>query len=838
MSRKLTIALTTLPALLATAAFALAATPAATPTKALPAKAEPTAAKPNPHAGAGVPWATIDKYCIACHNDKAKIGGVAFNTMDRGNIGSGAEIYEEAIRRLRGHYMPPAGMKQPTEDERQALITGLETQLDVAGAGKVNPGTVPLHRLNRTEYANAIEDILGLKIDPSQLLPRDDKSAGFDNVADVLKVSPSFMEQYLSAARQVSMQAMGNPAARLQSKVYAGPPETVQYMHIEGLPLGTRGGMVISHDFPADGDYEVTINGLVGAGYVWGVMDKNTLVVTLDDAKVYSNTLGGKEDLDAVDIKQAVGVGAINDRFKNIRFHAKAGPHRIGVTFLEKTAAESDEILSTFVPVAGMAVPVNGNSTGPRISTVEVKGPVAARGVSDTASRRKIFTCRPKAASQEEACAEQILSNVARKAFRRPVTADDLKGALTLYRQGRKSGGDFDNGIQKGLLVILASPKFLYRAHTAPGNAQPGETYRIADRELASRLSFFLWSSLPDDKLLALAGRNELHQPKVLEAQVRRMLADPRAHTLVTNFAFQWLNVHGLDQVDPDQNLFPAFTRDLVPAFETELEMFIASVFDTDQSLMQLVDADYTFLNERLALHYGVKNVRGGEFRRVKMKESYRRGLLGKGAVLMTTSYSNRTTPVIRGAYILDKFLGTPPSAPPPGVEAFPETQEGGVALTVRARLAAHRALPSCAACHNVMDPLGLSLENFDAIGRWRDKDEDAGELIDATGQLMNGTPLHGPDDLRKAMLATPTVFMQTFTENLMTFALGRPVQYFDMPTVRAIVRESGKHDYRFSTIVMGVINSPAFQMETVPARTGGEPKRTEAALTTRPKGG
>ncbi|MEO6340858.1 MAG: DUF1592 domain-containing protein [Caulobacteraceae bacterium] len=834
MSRKLTIALTIVPALLA-AAWALAATP---PQKLQPGKAQPQAMKIDAHAGLEPAWPVVDKYCLACHNSRAKIGGVAFDAMDRKTPGHDAAVYEEAIRRLRGHYMPPAGMPQPSEPDRQKLISWLETQLDLAGQGKITPGTVPLHRLNRSEYANAIQDILGLKIDPSQLLPRDDKSAGFDNVADVLKVSPSFLEQYLSAARQVSMQAMGNPSARLQSKVYAGPPETVQYMHIEGLPLGTRGGMVVTHDFPVDGDYEVTVNGLVGAGYVWGVMDKNTLVVTLDDAKVYSNTLGGKEDLDAVDLKQAVGVGAINDRFKNIRFHAKAGPHRIGITFLEKTAAESDEILSAFVPVAGMAVPVNGNSTGPRISTVEIKGPVAARGVSDTASRRKIFICRPKAPSQEQACAEQILSNVARKAFRRPVTADDLKGALTLYKDGRKNGGSFDNGIQKGLLVILASPKFLYRAHAVPSGAQPGETYRIADRELASRLSFFLWSSLPDDKLLTLAGRGELHQPKVLEAQVRRMLADPKAHTLVTNFAFQWLNIHGLDQVDPDQNLFPAFTRDLVPAFETELELFIASIFDTDQSVMQLLDADYTFLNERLALHYGVKNVRGGQFRRVKMQESYRRGLLGKGAVLMTTSYSNRTTPVIRGAYLLDKFLGTPPSAPPPGVEAFPETQEGGVALSVRARLAAHRAIPSCAACHNVMDPLGLSLENFDAIGRWRVKDEDAGEPIDATGQLMNGTPLRGPDDLRKAMMATPNVFVQTFTENLMTFALGRPVQYFDMPTVRGIVRDSGKQNYRLSAIIMGIVNSPAFQMETVPARTEGNPKRTEAALTARPKGG
>lgn len=830
LSRKLTIALTTLSVLLVTAALALAATPAAAP------KSEPQASKTNPHAGAGVPWAVVDKYCVACHNGRAKIGGVAFDTMDRNAIGNGAAIYEEAIRRLRGHYMPPSGMPQPSEADRQALIDGLETQLDLAAQAHPDPGSVPLHRLNRSEYANAVKDILGVAIDPAQLLPRDDKSAGFDNVADVLKVSPSFLEQYISAARVVTVQAIGNPSARLQGKVYPGAADAVQYVHIEGLPLGTRGGMLITHDFPVDGDYEVTINGLVGAGYLWGVMDKNTLVVTLDDAKVYENTLGGPEDLDAVDLKQAVGVGAVNDRFKNIRIHAKAGPHRIGVTYLEKTAAESDEILSGFLPVSGMAVAVNGDSTGPRIASVEVRGPVAAKGVSETPSRRKIFICRPKAPSQEQPCAEQILSNIARKAFRRPVTSADIEGALAFYKQGRKNGGSFDSGIQKGLMVIIASPKFLYRSHAAPADARPGQTYPIADRDLAARLSFFLWSSLPDSQLLALAGRGELHRPKVLEAQVRRMLADPRAHSLTTNFAFQWLNVHGLDQVDPDQNIFPEFTRDLVPAFETELEMFIASVFETDQSIIQLLDADYSFLNERLALHYGVKNVRGGQFRRVKMQESYRRGLLGKGAILMVTSYANRTTPVIRGAYLLDKFLGTPPSAPPPGVEAFPETQEGGVALTVRARLAAHRAQASCAACHNVIDPLGLSLENFDAIGRWRTKDVDAGEAIDATGQLLDGTPLHGPDDLRKAMTASPQVFAQTFTENLMTFALARPVQYFDMPTVRSIVRDAGKQDYRLSAIVLGIVNSPAFRMEKVPMQKEAGPKRTEAALTA-PKG-
>ncbi len=647
----------------------------------------------------------IEKYCSQCHNVTDWAGGVAFDSMDTRNLGGEADTWEEVVRRLRGHYMPPSGEKQPDNAERQAYIAALETTLDSAVTAKPNPGSVPLHRLNRAEYQNAIKEILALDIDPAQLLPRDDKSAGFDNVAEVLKVSPSFLEQYLSAARTVSMQAIGNPHARLTSKVYQGPPEAGQYMHIEGLPLGTRGGMVIEHDFPVDGEYELTVNGLVGAGYLWGVMDENTLVVTLDDAKVYQNTLGGKEDLAAVDVKQAVGVGAVNDRFKSIRFRAPAGPHRVGVTYLEKTAAESDEVLSTFVPVAGMAVLVNGNSTGPRIGSVEIKGPVSAQLVSDTPSRRKLFTCRPQAAAEERACAEQILANVARQAFRRPVTASDLAGALGFYADGRKDGGTFDTGIQKGLLAILSSPKFLYRAHAVPGDAQPGDTFRIADRDLASRLSFFLWSGLPDQELLDVAGRGELHRPDVLDAQVRRMLRDPRAHTLVTNFAFQWLNVHGLEQVDPDPNIFPEFTYDLIPAFERELELFVGSVFEPDQSIMELLNADYTFLNERLALHYGIRNVRGGQFRRVQLADAHRRGILGKGAFLMVTSYANRTTPVLRGAYVLEHLMGTPPTAPPPNVEAFPETQEGAPALTVRARLEAHRAQKSCAACHGVIDP-------------------------------------------------------------------------------------------------------------------------------------
>jgi hypothetical protein len=590
--------------------------------------------------------------------------------------------------------------------------------------------------------------------------------------------------------------------------------------------------MLVEHDFPADGEYEFSINGLVGAGYLWGVLDPNTLIITIDDVRVFDARLGGEHDLEAVDVRQAAGVAKINERFKSIRRRVTAGPHRIGVTFVARTAAESNEILHSFVPVAGMGARVDGNSGGPRLASFEIKGPFGAKGVSDTPSRRKIFVCRPASAAEEQPCAEQILANAARKAFRRPVTSADVAGALAFYDEGRKEGQSegqsegqkeahgqrgFERGIQKGLMAILVSPKFLYRSHTPPADATPGQAFRITDADLASRLSFFLWSRPPDNQLIELGASGKLHQPEVLNAQVRRMLADSRAHALVTNFAFQWLNIHGLQLVDPDRNLFPDYTADLIGAFETETELFIGSLFEADRSVVDLLTGDHTYVNERLALHYGIKGVRGGKFQRVVWKESYRRGLLGKGAFLMATSYANRTTPVLRGAYILEKFLGTPPAAPPPSVQAFVETQEGGAALTVRARLESHRTLPSCNGCHGVIDPLGLALENFNAIGQWREKDIDAGAPIDAAGQLTDGTPLHGPDDLRNALVKRSDQFVQTFTENLMTFALGRGLKYYDMPRVRAVVRDAAKQDYRLSAIVLGIVNSDAFQMDEVP---------------------
>ncbi len=761
-------------------------------------------------------WDFVDKYCSNCHNATDWAGGVAFDTLDRSDVGADARTWEEAVRKLRGSLMPPPGEPQPDAASRKDFVAWLEGSLDSAAAANPNPGSVVLHRLNRPEYAHAIKQLLDLDVNAEALLPRDDQSSGFNNVADVLKISPSFLEQYLSAARQVSIEALGNPKARLQSTVYAGSAAALQYMHHEGLPLGTRGGLAIDHWFPVDGDYEVTISGLVGGGYVWGVMDPFQLIVTVDGDRVFQAQVGGEEDLKAIDVEQAVGMTAIDNRFRNVKIHVPAGRHSIGVTYKQKTAAEQNEVLHSWVPVAGMSQMVNGNSGGPRISNVEIKGPLAKAGISDTPSRRKLFVCYPRAEAEETPCAQKILATLARGAFRRPVNDEDLRGPMAFYTEGRKNGS-FDDGIQKGVMAILASPKFLYRFHTPPEGAKPGQTFALNDLDLATRLSFFLWSSLPDDALIEVAAAGKLKDPKVYEAQVRRMLADPRARTLATNFAGQWLNVGGLDLVNPDTNLFPDYTEDLIPAFREELFEFVWSVLGEDRSVVDLMTADWTFLNERLAMHYGVKGVRGGEFRRVVLPESARRGLLGKGAVLMATSYANRTSPVVRGAYILEHIMGTPPTSPPPGVEQFMESEEGGEQLTVRHRLELHRKAKSCGACHGVIDPVGLALENYNALGQWRQKDIDAGAVIDAGGKLADGTPVNGVDALRDYIVSRPDLFVQTFTENLLTYALGRSVSYYDQPLVRKLVRDASKQNYRFSSLVLGIVTSPAFLTDRVP---------------------
>ena len=756
--------------------------------------------------------ALLKQYCVTCHNQRSKTAGVMFDTMDLSDVSKNADVWERAVRKLRGGMMPPPGARQPDRAAAESFVSWLETSLDAAAAANPNPGRVALHRLNRAEYANAIEDLFGLRIDAAAMLPKDDQASGFDNVANVLKVSPSFLDQYVSAARVITNQAIGNPQPKPSSVVFR-PSRSDQSAHIDGLPLGTRGGLLVDHWFPADGEYKFSVNGLASGGYVRGLEYEHRLIITVDGARVWEKQVGGEEDIKAIDQKQAPAVGAINGRFQNIPINVKAGPHKVGVTFVSRSFAQSDDTLFPFVPG-------RGEDRIARIGSVEILGPFNPAGLTPTPSRQRVFVCQPPASAAEAeqlACAKQIFTTFARRAFRRTVTDRDLVAPLAFYKSGKEDGGgDFDSGIKGGLTAVLSSPKFLYRAEVAPENAAPGSSYRISDIDLASRLSFFLWSRLPDDELLTVASQGKLKDPATLEKQVRRLLADSKSKSLVDNFGFQWLKVRNIDEIDPDAFQFPNFDETLRDAFKKEVELFVESIVREDRSVSDLLSANYTFLNERLALHYGIPNVRGERFRRVTITDSNRWGLLGKGAILMVTSYPNRTAPVLRGSWILENISGTPPSPPPPDVEGFKENKDGERAKTVREIMEAHRANPSCNACHGVMDPLGFALENFDAIGAWRSKDVNAGTPIDASGKLVDGTAVNGPGDLRQALLKRPEQFAQTVTEKLMTYALGRTLEYYDMPTIRKIVRDAAKDNYRFSSIVVGIAKSAPFQMRRI----------------------
>jgi len=756
-------------------------------------------AAPPDDAAAKFQW--IEEYCGKCHNATDWAGSVAFDTMSPETIGDDAKVWEETVRKMRGRLMPPPGEKQPDQASVDGFVSWMEGRLDAHAAEHGSPGTVSLYRLNRTQYALAVESILGVKVNAAELLPKETKSEGFDNVANVLRVSPTFIDQYINAARQVSVMAVGDADARPVSRTYRASPSR-QAFHQEGFPLGSRGGMMVEHWFPADGQYEFNLRVPVGGGYGNGLAEQR-LVFLLDGKKVFEQVVGGEKDARAVDQLQAPASTAIARRFQKIRLPVTAGPHRIVVTFQDVTFAESEAGLFPFTPGGG------GDSYA-RVAAMDVVGPYEPTGVSDTPSRRKIFICHPTTAAEEEPCARRIVAKLATEAFRRPATDDDLAAPMAFYAEGRKQGS-FDTGIQTAIMAILSSPKFLYRLQEPPPGAKPGDVYALSDLELATRLSFFLWSRGPDDELLAVAAAGKLHEPATLDQQVERMLKDPKAQTLVTNFATQWLDLDRLGDVDPDPALFPTFDEDLRRAYRTELELFVGDLLRNDRNITTLLSSDTTFLNERLALQYGIPNVRGDQFRRVKLEDRHRWGLLGKGAVLMLTSYGNRTAPVIRGAYVLERLIGTPPAAPPPGVEALKENDPTGRQLTVRQRLEIHREKPSCNMCHGVMDPLGFALENFDAIGTWREVDRAVLEKIDSIATMPDGRHFTGPDTLREALLARPEQFVQTFTEKLMTYALGRLVEYEDMPRVRAIVREAKKDDYRFSSLVRGVVHSDAF---------------------------
>ena len=754
-------------------------------------------------------WGMLKSYCLPCHNARLKNGGIAFDQLDPAGVPDHAQTWEKVVRKLRGGMMPPPGMRRPDHAKADAFVAWMEGYLDAAAAQNPNPGDVALHRLNRKEYANAVYDLLGLKVDPSELLPADAQSDGFDNIADVLQTSPAFFNQYVAAALSVATQAVGRPDPRPGSQTYLNPNKGAQGFHVDGLPLGTRGGFAVTHFFPADGEYEINLPSPLRNIWFVGIEHQTTLIVTLDGAKVYQTTIGGPEDERALDIDQSPAQEKIIARVKNIKFKATSGPHQVAVTFLAQTLSESDDRLISL-----------GDSTGfdrmARVTSFEIRGPYHPTGLSTTPSRRRIFTCDPKTAAEERPCATKIITAIAHRAFRRPITAQDLTELFAFYDAGRQRG-DFDEGIRSAITRILASPYFLYRVTaTDPANKVADSTYRVTDIDLASRLSFFLWSSVPDDELLKVAEAGRLKDPAVLEREVRRMLADPRAETLSTNFAYQWLQLADLEQIVPDPKVFPS--ADVRDDMVREAELFVQSVFSEDRNVLDLMTADYTYLNERLAHHYGIADVKGDNFRLVHLNDPVRDGLLGKGAVLMVSSYPDRTSPVRRGEWILENITGTPPAPPPPDVNALLKDNKVGAKVfrTVRERMADHRNKASCNTCHGIMDPIGFSLENFDAVGRWRTVEMFAGTPIDPSGSLPDGTKLNGPTDLRTALLRNPEQFVQTFTEKLMTYALGRRLEYYDMPTVRKIVRTAAADHYRFSSLVMGIVSSDPFRLKKV----------------------
>src|SRR3984885_7396809 len=756
---------------------------------------------------------TMKQYCSGCHSDKAKIGGISFQGITTDSIAKDPELFEKAVRKLRGRVMPPPGAKQPEGKAVDSLVAWLEDSLDKVPSPQHVTDRVVLHRLNRKEDENAVHDLLLVDVKGADLLPPDDTAQGFDNIAYALQVSPSFLDQYVHAAHNVAVEALGRRDIRPQGWTFRAAPGS-QLTHVPGLPLGTRGGILANVDLPADGQYKINIADM--AGHIWGngMEYENPLAVTVDDKIVYQTVIGGGEEMKLYDQVQSGALDRVNARLKNIKFDATAGPHKIGVTFRRQSFAESDDQLQ-------MLTPGGGQDRSYRVSSFQLLGPFDVTGLSSTPSRDRIFTCDPSKDKNKspEACAKQIFSTLARRAYRRPVTNDDLAELMQYYSDGVKDGG-FESGIRSGITGMLASPFFLYRGERVPAGFKPGEKYTITDLELASKLAFFLWNSIPDDQLLDLASKNKLSNPATLNQQVRRMLADPRSKTLASDFVFQWLEMSKLDEIVPDVDVFPYASGRMDPRqdFRTELALFADSIFREDRSVVDLLRDNHTFVNERLALHYGITDVKGDHFRRVELKDSARWGLLGKGAVLMASAYPNRTSPVLRGKFILSYIEGVPPPNPPPNVPTLNDKDIGTTkALTVRELMAKHRANATCSSCHSIMDPLGFALENFDATGMWRDKDRFANTAIDSAGELPDGTKINGPDDLRNALLRRPEQFVQTFVEALLTYSMGRTGEYYDMPAVRKIVRDTRANDYKFSAIVQAVVNTEQFKMRRVP---------------------
>jgi mono/diheme cytochrome c family protein len=748
--------------------------------------------------------ALLDRYCVTCHNEKLKTGGLMLDRADLAKLTANPDLWEKVVLKVRGGMMPPPGLPRPNSATMQGLATWLENELDRAYAANVNPGRVGLHRLNRAEYGNAVRDLLGLEVDPTELLPADDSNYGFDNIADALTVSPVLLERYLSAAWKISGLAVGDPKITPTTQTFRVKPDASQDRHVEGLPVGTRGGLSVRYNFPLDAEYLFKVRFWANTvNTVRGLEFPSQVEITLDGVRIRLVTIGGQDDADLGNTNPTASAEELSKRVE-LQIPVKAGPHTVAIAFLQKSRGPSVDILQPF----GREKLDPVNTAGiPEIDFMSISGPFDPTGPGDTPSRRQIFTCRPAGNADAVPCARKILTSLARRAYRRPVTEVETERLLSYFQRGRNNGGTFDSGIETALAFMLVNPQFLFRTETDPRSAAPGTTHRISDLELASRLSFFLWSSIPDDQLLTLATQGKLKDPAVLEQQVRRMLADRRSDALLSNFLGQWLYLRNLKGISPDPQIFPDFDDNLRQSFQRETELFVGSVMREDRSVLDLVNADYTFVNERLAKHYGIPNVYGNQFRKVAIPDPERRGLLGEGSVLMVTSYPNRTSPVLRGKWIMTNILGTPPPPPPPNVPPLKEIASG----TMRQRMETHRANPACAACHKVMDPLGFSLENFDAIGSWRTID--GGEPIDASGQLADGTKVVGPSALLQVLTARPEQFVRTMTQMLLTYALGRGTEYYDMPVVRAIARDAAKDNNRFSALVLGIVKSAPFQM-------------------------
>jgi hypothetical protein len=756
---------------------------------------------------------TVATYCVTCHNDRLKTGGLTLERPDLANVAAHADVWEKVIRKVRTGMMPPAGVPRPGAAEREALLASLAGTLDEAARLTPDPGRPLLHRLNRAEYANAIRDVLALNIDAAALLPADDSSAGFDNNADVLGVSPVLLESYLTAAERITALALGDRDIPPAGEIYRVRQDESQDRHIPGLPLGTVGGLLIDTTLPLDGEYQFRVTLFrTNLGTMRGLEYEHQLEISVDGERVHLAAFGGDKEIVASSDNPTTTGDAVDGRF-TARVRLTAGPHKIGVAFLEKTQALNTRRLQNYVRSSSDTIDFSGY---PHIDEVILTGPFNSTGVARTPSRQRLFVCTPKTQADEAGCARQILSTVARRAYRADVSERDLATLMDFFRQGRRDGGSFDSGIDLALRRVLASPKFIFRTEQDPASVPAGAAYRVSDADLASRLSFFLWSSVPDDELLDAASRRTLRGAATLERQVRRMLADRNAVSLIDNFLGQWLQLRNLKGKQPNSHEFPDFDDNLRQALHTEMELFFASIIREDRSVLDLMNADYTFLNERLARHYGVPYVYGSHFRRVTLPDETRKGLLGKGAVLLVTSHPHRTSPVVRGKWVLENILGAPPPPPPDVVPPFEEETEAARPKSVRERLEVHRRNPACAGCHRMIDPAGLALENFDAVGAWRTRDGGTrGTPVDASGQLVDGTKVDGVVALREALLRDPEIFVGTVTEKLLTYALGRGLTASDMPAVRAIVRDARRDDYRFSSIVLGIVRSAPFQMRS-----------------------